>query len=826
MYRMLLVLAILGVLILPSIGPAMSAEQKADLTTIKIGESEGVNPKEKFASYYKPVEYKAEAKIEPYALPLDTAQVANFKDFTDKIKLDDAALALLKKNGFAVIPYMEKDCADITVPYKRLKDMELPVFVTSDTLLHLYHIQFDETLKGVEEREFYPDILAMTKAMYETSLSTYESTKPVKLHPVEEWEWGVNAAWQRNAIFFAVALSILEEPQEITLESLKTMPQEDFEKFLKQCEPLGDSEEFKQAMQNLRFRGERGEEDLKLVLDEYQSAVAKGAITVVKPTEFPDWVKAIVDKEQKFIADHSGFEKSPLFNYKEDYSQYVPRGHYTRSFILQKYFKAMMWYGRLTFLIKGSKTIFQDMTEEQAAVEAMHQTQAACLISGMVNQVAVGDKTAADIWNRIYAVTAYYVGLADDLTLYEYREEMRKVYGGESKTSDLFDAKKWFEFRKGLALLRPPEIYSGTGEAVAPIENEEGLNKVLEDTKGLRFMGQRYIPDSFIMGRLVYPTIGEGKDEGCFTYWDGSRVFPRGLDVMAVFGSARARAILDSEGDSKYEKYDDKMKELQEQFAKLTPEEWNRNIYWSWLYCLKALLEPAGQGTPSFMQTEAWTDKELNAALASWAELRHDTILYAKQSYTLGKTAMPVEPKMVEGYVEPVPEFYARLLAMTQMTTRGLDDMKVLDDKAKARLQSLEDILKKLLDISVRELGNEKLAGADYDFIRNFADSLDSVVAGVNTQGKDTTIIADVHTDQNSGQCLEEGVGYVRLVVAAYRMPDGGIVVGAGPVLSYHEFLQPMADRLTDEKWKEMLGKGDAPGKQKWAASFASDSSD
>jgi len=825
MYRVLLVLAILGVLVLPSIGPAMSAEQKADLTTIKIGESEGVNPKEKFASYYKPVEYKAEAKIEPYALPLDTAQVANFKNFTDKIKLDDAALALLKKNGFAVVPYMEKDCADITKPYKRLKDMELPVFVTSDTLLHLYHIQFDETLKGIEEREFYPDILAMTKAMYETSLSTYESTKPVKLHPVEEWEWDVNAAWQRNAIFFAVALSILEEHQEITAESLMKMSADERAAFLESVKDLTRDRKFHEALQNLQF-GEPRIEDATVVVAKYDEAVKNGKFKTEKPTELSDWIKPAVEQERKLIDAHEGFAKSPLFKYKEDYSQYVPRGHYTRSFILQKYFKSMMWYGRMAFLLKGSASIFQDMPEEQARVEAMYQTQAACLISGMVNQVAVGDRTAADIWNRIYAVTAYYVGLADDLTLYEYREEMRKVYGGEFKTSDLPDEKKWFEFRKGLALLRPPEIYSGTGEAVAPIENEEGLNKVLEDTKGLRFMGQRYIPDSFIMGRLVYPTIGEGKDEGCFTYWDGSRVFPRGLDVMAVFGSARARAILDSEGDSKYEKYDDKMKELQEQFAKLTPEEWNRNIYWSWLYCLKALLEPAGQGTPSFMQTEAWTDKELNAALASWAELRHDTILYAKQSYTLGKTAMPVEPKMVEGYVEPVPEFYARLLAMTQMTTRGLDDMKVLDDKAKARLQSLEDILKKLLDISVRELGNEKLAGADYDFIRNFADSLDSVVAGVNTQGKDTTIIADVHTDQNSGQCLEEGVGYVRLVVAAYRMPDGGIVVGAGPVLSYHEFLQPMADRLTDEKWKEMLGKGDAPGKQKWAASFMSDTSD
>ena len=837
MFRMLLILAILGVLVLPSLGPALGAEQKTDLTTIKIGESEGVNPKEKFASYYKPVEYKAEAKIEPYALPLDTAQVTNFDNFTKKIKLDDAALALLKKNGFTVIPYMDKGCSDITQPYEALKHMELPVFVTSDTLLHLYHIQFDETLKGVEEREFYPDILAMTKAMYEASLAAYNDfMKRTQTTQLTEDGGRYAEAMRRNIIFFAVALSILEQPQEITLDSLKSMPAEDFAAFLEKVRDLSRDKRFQDALQNLQFRGQRREEDLKIVLAKYDEAVTNGKFPVEKPTEFPDWVKTAVDAERKNIDAHEGFAVSPLFQYKEDYSQYVPRGHYTRSFILQKYFKSMMWYGRLTFLIKGSKTIFPDMTAEQAAAEAKIQTFQACLISGMVNQVAVGDRTAADIWNRIYEVTAYYVGLADDLTLYEYREEMRKVYGGEFKTSDLLDDKKWFEFRKGLALLRPPAIYSGTGDITLEkppgIATEDDLKKALADTQGMRFMGQRYIPDSYMMGKLVYPTVGapqQGAGE-CFTLVQTeagpARGFPRGLDVMAILGSARARAILDAEGDSKYEKYNETMKELTDEFAKSGPAEWNRNLYWSWLYALKALLEPAGQGTQSFMQTEAWTDKQLNASLASWAELRHDTILYAKQSYTMAATGMPMEPKMVEGYVEPVPEFYARLLAMTQMTTRGLDDMKVLDDNAKARLASLEDILKQLLDISVKELKNEKLTEQEYDFIRNFADSLDSVVAGVNTQGKDTTIVADVHTDTNTGQCLEEGVGYVRLLVAAYRMPDGGIVVGAGPVLSYHEFKQPMADRLTDEKWKEMLGKGEAPGKQKWAASFASDSSD
>ncbi len=79
--------------------------------------------------------------------------------------------------------------------------------------------------------------------------------------------------------------------------------------------------------------------------------------------------------------------------------------------------------------------------------------------------------------------------------------------------------------------------------------------------------------------------------------------------------------------------------------------------------------------------------------------------------------------------------------------------------------------------------------------------------------------MADVHTDQNSRQVLEEGVGYVRLIVVAYKVPDGRVLVGAGPVMSYYEFKQPMAERLTDEAWREMLGS-DPPENPEWVPKF------
>lgn len=63
----------------------------------------------------------------------------------------------------------------------------------------------------------------------------------------------------------------------------------------------------------------------------------------------------------------------------------------------------------------------------------------------------------------------------------------------------------------------------------------------------------------------------------------------------------------------------------------------------------------------------------------------------------------------------------------------------------------------------------------------------------------------------------EHGPG---LLLLARQWADGQLVLGAGPVLSYYEFKQPMSDRLTDEAWRAMLGSGKAPGQLEWTESY------
>ena len=119
-----------------------------------------------------------------------------------------------------------------------------------------------------------------------------------------------------------------------------------------------------------------------------------------------------------------------------------------------------------------------------------------------------------------------------------------------------------------------PKIFGGTGNANVTLPvTPESLDEVLDKTKGMRFMGQRFIPDSYMFQHLVFPQVLDYTGTAAtkpFTYgftgtgW--ARCYPRGLDVMAIFGSARAKTILTSEDDTAYVNFQQQFDSLKAEF--------------------------------------------------------------------------------------------------------------------------------------------------------------------------------------------------------------------------------------------------------------------
>jgi len=345
----------------------------------------GQSPKASFGQYYQPTEVEFTADAPGYELPLDLSKVVNESAMR---RLSPEAKQMLAQNGFVVTAAGRKE--DMAEVYDDIEEADIPVYVTADSLLHVYHIQFDETLKDIEEREFYEDLYILSNELKIDSADKYAMLTG-----------NLKEAARRNRVFFLVGERLLE-------------------------------------LEKLEWAGPD-----PTIAREYTGEMA-------------------------LIEAHQGFASSPLFHYKEDYSQYVPRGHYTRSENLKKYFKAMMWYGRMAFLLKGTDLDAQALVSEE---DARIQTLQACLIAHQLDQ----RPDLAAIWNRIYQVTAFYVGLADDLTPPEYAEAIEKVYGTAFAWKELAQPSKLRQLKGHLASLRSPQIYGGTGNIIItpPFSDED-----------------------------------------------------------------------------------------------------------------------------------------------------------------------------------------------------------------------------------------------------------------------------------------------------------------------------------------------------------------
>ena len=359
---------------------------------------------------------------------------------------------------------------------------------------------------------------------------------------------------------------------------------------------------------------------------------------------------------------------SPLFpglENGEDYTQYIARGHYTLSEELTRYFKSMMWYGRMTFRLKAK--------DPEVGKE---ETRSALLLVQALKDASVDGRPAMDVWQDLYAPTAFMVGRSDDLTALQYLDVMGTVYGPQAVVSDFVDETKLQAFVDLAFQLPPPKIL---GMVIQDTDNVE------ETTKGLRFMGQRFVPDAYVFRELIYRNVGTPEK---------ARMLPKGLDLFAAMGSARAFQLLDAMGDTAYERYPEQMEKMQAWMSSLGVSDWTETLYNTWIYTFYPLIEVPGDGYPDFMRSPAWLDKQLNTVLGSWAELKHDTILYAKQVYAeLGGGPPPPPPEPPKGYVEPVPEFYARLAALTAMTREGMQSRGLLNELDAASLDTLQTLV-------------------------------------------------------------------------------------------------------------------------------------
>ncbi len=543
----------------------------------------------------------------------------------------------------------------------------------------------------------------------------------------------------------------------------------------------------------------------------------------------PADVAKVVAKDLALIEKHEGGHISGTLANCEDFSQYIPRGHYTRNEAFKRYFIAMMWYGRRMFRLEVARP---DCAPLPAGVDPWtsghkpREAKAALLITWMLHHVKVNGEPAIKTWDKLYIPTTLFAGRTEDLNPHEVRALAQKVWGALPLPTKLNDGAKLAEFIRLATAFTKPKIDSlGSGR------------------KGFCFMAQRFTPDSYITQCLVtdadrpfgygvprHPLVYTGpKDPHPFTWGRNiyigppeRRFMPRGLDVMAVFGCEEALGILKAEGDTAYDGYDKMLAFLRKDVGAMMKQRKAENLYYAWLYALQPMMKPlTSKHVPGCLRSNAWLRKQLATSLASWAELRHDTILYVKQSYTPAPRAMRRTPPC---YLEPQPEVFRRIGAMVKKMETDLAALGVLPGVLKDKYGQFNGLCVQLAAIAEKELAGKPLSERDWSVLAGTGRSLQRITRlppAVSKKIKSETdshmaLVADVHTDTNASVVLEEAVGAPFLLTV--RMPVNGRTVALrGAVFSYYEFKHPMKDRLTDEKWQTVLGDPQQrPALPKW----------
>jgi hypothetical protein len=243
------------------------------------------------------------------------------------------------------------------------------------------------------------------------------------------------------------------------------------------------------------------------------------------------------------------------------------------------------------------------------------------------------------------------------------------------------------------------------------------------------------------------------------------------------------------------------------------------------------------------MQTAAWWQEKMNTQLASWAELRHDNLLYAKQSYT----GIPV-CSFPFGYVEPIPEFYRRVAVLADTAASYFGRLSIPPVNVSwlaayfAKMKCIADTLSSIAD---KELSAKELSESEKGFLTRTmylgpagcsrAGAPDGWYADLSFGGppsttKDDIVVADVHTSPANeagfivGWVLHAGTGPLNMAFVVTDVPQLGNVTFVGPVMSYYEHVTSNFKRLTDEEWKAQYA-GIVATRPSWANLFLANQS-
>lgn len=527
--------------------------------------------------------------------------------------------------------------------------------------------------------------------------------------------------------------------------------------------------------------------------------------------------KLVIKIDNQKLLDYKLFSDS--VKRKIDFSQFKPRGHYTASNVLKNYFKIMIWFGRTDIYI--TKPQHQSSDYIPTDTDIVRQTMLSALISQVIMESGSTDdeNSILGFYEKINTMIDFLMGYKDNLTIKEIYQVMQD--NNITDISQLEDKSVMEKFRGDLLNLNSTRQLYNSHILMSDPSNP----KSAEPPAIFMLFGQGPTIDNFITANVVYDKIKYNNTKVM-------RMLPSTLDILFSLGNDAAIQLLSKE--LQMYNYSSNLAALRYLINSYDIDFWNKSYYTLWLNAIKSMNPPLERKyLPEFMQTAAWQQKNMNTQLASWIELRHDFILYTKQSYTDYNLC-----NYPYSFVEPNPEVY-------KILNNCMNKMKSIHNKYFSKIPKYTEFMdnwinvcENLHKISIKELNNELLDSKDSIFLKSmisidegcpvnlvgwfeklFVDNFVTLVPGGNGSLENRSLVnekltADFHTSPTDelgnevGYVKHGGTGPINLAIITVKTPEGKLRSYAGAVMSYYETTTLDFQRLTDSEWDNLFTLG------------------
>jgi hypothetical protein len=486
-------------------------------------------------------------------------------------------------------------------------------------------------------------------------------------------------------------------------------------------------------------------------------------------TRFDPALEAEVTAAVSTVHAAAGIERFEAWGQTLDLTLTRPRSHYVGSGRMQRYFRAMSLLGLSAFPVSGP------------------DARPAMLVALALS--TEGDAAATRALDEVLKVTHFLVGEPPTAGVTRAAAVAREAAGAAADLDALVTAATLDAIVARWKALPTNPLTPEMGPAVQPV-------------------GQRAFVDAVAMAALLPVVRGLTVDrEPLVTRAMGP------VGAAAMLGSDRARELVLEEAGPQRAAVEAGIAEGR---ARVGTGLRRDDSYHRTLGALAELLA----ADPYYLEPRAHELRMLGAFAAGWAELRHDTLLYAQQ---MGAECDAEELPPPHGWVEPYPVLYARLRAMVEgmqarLVEAGIDvhrrsratgDYDPVFQPIAEKTKAVATVLEQMEAWARKELAGEAFTAVERTAIAMVGGAVEhALITLADTDmlrdgDDDMAIVADVFTWQR--RALEVGVAHPELVYAVIPTPEGWSVA-RGAVMGYRELWVAADERLTDEAWRERVG--------------------